>query len=104
MHRLWRSPPYVVLHRSRSEAFERAAAYSRADQAARIALFDDARPRCDIGYFAGSSARQPCAFICGGTTDHLWTELAHGRAHSRGVFSTIVGQACCLSDAEDYDT
>src|ERR1700731_2644965 len=92
MHRLWCSPPYVVLDRSRAEAFEYTAAYSRADQAARIAVFDDARPRSDLGCLAGSSAREPYGFICGGITHHLRTVLAHGHTHSRGVFSAIVGK------------
>src|ERR1700676_3896813 len=92
MHRLRRSPDYLIVpHRSRSEALERASAHPRADQAARVVVIIDTRPRSDLGRLSRSPSRQPPRSISGDITDYRRTLLVHGATRSCCVFSAIVG-------------
>src|SRR5258708_5495109 len=95
MHRLRRSPDYLIVpRRSRCEALERACAHPRADQAARVVVTIDTRPRSDLGCLSRSPSRQPPRFIYGGITDYRRTLLVHGATRACSVFSAIVGGTC----------
>src|SRR3984893_14874222 len=98
MHRLRRSPDNIIVpHRSCSEALERACAHPQADQAARVVVIIDARPRSDLGCLSRSPSRQPPRFIYGGITDYRRTLLVHGATRACSVFSAIVGKLCAMT-------
>jgi hypothetical protein len=98
MHWLRRSPDYIIVpHRSRSEALERACAHPRPNQAARVVVIIDIRPRSDLGYLSRSPPRQPPGFIYGGITDYRRTLLVHGATRACSVILAIVGKLCAVT-------